>query len=102
LIEYVPLLFWLVYRPLFEGQKDSVEGVCALMRDLNLSLECFKEHVLTLLMCGEDEDFNQLPVATRSLLTKAYNKVNKCSIKPVKRSRRDNDEFKVAHFDPDV
>ncbi len=53
-------------------------------------------------MCGEDEDFNQLPVATRSLLTKAYNKVNKCSIKPVKRSRRDNDEFKLAHFDPDV
>jgi hypothetical protein len=102
LIEYVPLLFWLVYRPLLEGNKESVEDVCILMRDLNLSMECFKEHVLTLLMCGEDEEFNQLPVGTKSLFTKAYNKLNSSSIKPVKRSRRDNDEMKVTHFDPDV
>ncbi len=55
LIEYVPLLFWLIYRPLIDGQKNAMDGVCWLMKDLNLSLECFKEHILTLLMCGEDE-----------------------------------------------
>lgn len=53
-------------------------------------------------MCGEDEEFNQLPAATKSLFTKAYNKLNSSSIKPAKRIRRDNDEMKVAHFDPDV
>lgn len=60
LIEYVPLFFWLIFRPLadYSGNKDLIEGVCHTMRELNLSVECFKEHVLTLMMSGEDEEFN--------------------------------------------
>lgn len=38
-------------------------------------------------MCGEDEEFNQLPTATKSALTKAYNKLNASSIKPVKKTK---------------
>jgi Replication factor RFC1 C terminal domain len=102
LIEYVPLIFWLIFRPLadYSGNKSDIEAVCETMRDLNLSLECFKEHILTLLMCGEDEDFNQLPVPTKTALTKAYNKLNSSSIKQVKKSNRD-DEYR-QFFDPDA
>jgi len=105
LIEYVPLFFWILFRPLSDyqqGSKDIIEDVCATMRDLNLSIECFKEHILTLLMCGEDEEFNQLPVGTKMALTKAYNKLNACSIKPVKKNRKDEDgEYRQNFFDPD-
>jgi hypothetical protein len=91
LIEYVPLLFWLVFRPLldYNGDKRMIELVCLIMKELNLSMDCFKEHILTLLMCGEDEEFNQLPVGTKGALTKAYNKLNSSSIKPIKKSHRD-------------
>ena len=106
LIEYVPLFFWLIFRPLvdYSGSKEVIESVCITLRELNLSIECFKEHVLTLLMCGEDEEFNQLPTATKTALTKAYNKLNASSIKPVKKARakQDDGEYRSAMFDPDV
>ena len=65
-------------------------------------MDCFKEHILTLLMCGEADDFNELPTPVKSAFTKLYNKLNQSSIKPVKKSKRIDEDSKNYNFDPEV
>jgi len=64
-------------------------------------MECFKEHILTLLMCGEADDFNELPTPVKSAFSKLYNNLNQSSIKPVKKSKRIDKDSKNYNFDPE-
>ena len=77
-----------------------MEEVCVIMRDLNITMDSFKEHILSLLMCGEEEEFNNLPVGTKSMLTKVYNKLCSSSVKRAKKTRT-HDDYKTYHMDPD-
>ena len=74
------------------------------MRDLNLPLDVFKEHIIGLQMCGEDHLFADIPVQAKKCFTVTYNKLNKCSIVATKKKKApstDKNLFSGAVFDPD-
>jgi len=73
LTEYVPLFFHLIYSFVAEGSKEGILKACHVMRDLNLPMDVFKEHIIGLQMCGEDHMFADLPTQSKSMFTKMYN-----------------------------
>jgi len=75
LIEYVPLFFWLTFRSLVDsnGNKEIIFHACQVMKDLNVTMDTFKEHILSLMMCGEEQEFAELSTAVKSSFTKTYN-----------------------------
>lgn len=72
------------------------------MKEINLSMEGFKENIIGLLMNAKASDMfeKQLPPPAKANFTKTYNNLMNSSLKPTKRSRqRSGDNFK--RFDPD-
>ena len=48
LTEYIPLFFYLIYSSVREGSREAIIEAVNVMRDLNMPLEVFKEHIIGL------------------------------------------------------
>ena len=88
LIEYLPLMFQMVYQQLKLNTKEGALEACLILKDLGITLDAFKEHILCLQMCGEEADFADLPTQIKKTFTVTYNNTMKSSVKPVKKSRK--------------
>ena len=80
----------------------NVMQACQVMKDLNLPMDIFKEHIIGLQMSGEDQMFAEIPANTKKSFTLIYNQTNKSSIQAQKKkSSTDKNLFSGASFDPE-
>ena len=78
------MIYDLLMDKVTTGRKPEIQSACQLMISFGMTMETFKEHYMTLLMCGEEEGFNELPSGVKSCWTKTFNKMTASSIKRVK------------------
>ena len=101
LLEYIPLVFLLIYDLVRTGDRDQILKACKTMRDLNLSMEFFREQIVSLQMTGAAKiQLQNLPVLAKKNFTRLYNKMNRNSFMPtlkkIKSSSRSNSDSKSS------
>lgn len=73
LLWYVPLLFTLVLQKLQLGTKQDITEAAAILVDQGVSVELFKDNILTLLMDCSADMFGELSTQVKTAFTKTYN-----------------------------
>ena len=97
--EYLPLVFDVIIKHL---EKDSYEDAIAVMDELNITNEQFREHVLGLLFDKKRaKKADDLNAKSKAAFTRAYNATHKTSLKPKKKKKEGADVVEVDQYDPD-
>jgi len=97
--EYLPLMFDEIFNHL---SKDNIDEALAVMEDLNISNEQFKENIVSLLFDKKREaKLTKMSTKSKTAFTRAYNAKHKTSLKAKKKKREGAGDVEKDLFDPD-
>ena len=85
--EYVPLIFRLIIKHLTSNKEDVLQAI-DIMKQQGLTVETFKEHVLTLLLDTSGTLYNELDPKIKTMFTKCYTQMCPTSLKRVKQQKQ--------------
>ena len=68
-----------------------IQDACHFLNEIGLTIEIFKEHILTLVGPEKQEQFNALSTQIKTAFTKSFNTLYKSSIKATKKGKGTKD-----------
>lgn len=97
--EYLPLMFDVIIKHL---EKDDYDEAIAVMDDLNITNEQFREHLLGLLFDKKRlKKADDLNPKSKAAFTRTYNATHKTSLKHKKKKKEGADVVEKDQYDPD-
>lgn len=87
--EFLPCIYRMIITPL---QNDDIHTALEVMKEFNLTLDMFKEHVLQLQLNSQaQQEYKEISSKTKTAFTKLYNSHYKSSVQKTKKNAEKNE-----------